>query len=95
VFQLPELTVAFTADNHSQREQQRMIPRAMSTYTGIRLTEPRLKPGRQLTLHLIEQQRRWIEYCEANGRSYAGPNGPAIRAADAAELKRLESRLTS
>jgi hypothetical protein len=56
-----------------------------------KLSEPRRLRGRELRLHLIDQQRRWIEYCEKNGRSYAGPNGQAIRNADLEALRKLEN----
>lgn len=42
----------------------------------------------------IAKQRSWIESCEANGRSYTGENGDAIRKADLDELKRWESELS-
>lgn len=58
----------------------------------FRLTEPKLR-GRALFQHLRDQQRKWIEYCESNGVSYAGERGPVIRLADEAELARLEARL--
>ena len=45
-----------------------------------------------LTTNIIKQQK-WIEGCEANGKSYAGPNGPAIRAADNAQLIEWEKEL--
>ncbi len=41
---------------------------------------------------LIFDQRKWIEDCEANGKSYTGPNGPAIAQADIDELRRLEAK---
>lgn len=49
--------------------------------------------GRRNALRQLAIQQRWIADCEANGRSYTGPNGEAIRAADLAELRRLEERL--
>lgn len=49
--------------------------------------------GRMAAFDAVVKQRAWIEYCEANGESYAGPNGPAIREADMNELRRLESKL--
>lgn len=49
--------------------------------------------GPALRRALLSQQQRWIEYCEQNERSYAGPNGMAIRWADEAELRRLEQRV--
>ncbi len=49
--------------------------------------------GRELYVFLVDEQRKWIERCEANGRSYTGPNGQAIREADEAELRRLENKL--
>jgi hypothetical protein len=48
--------------------------------------------GRALYERMLSDQRKWIEQCE-QGRSYTGPNGPAIRMADAAELRRIEERL--
>lgn len=54
-----------------------------------------VRRGRALYLHLLSEQRQWIESCEKNGRSYTGPNGTAIREADEAELHRLEARLAS
>ena len=45
-----------------------------------------------LTTNIIKQQK-WIEGCEANGKSYAGSNGPAIRAADNAQLVEWEKEL--
>ena len=53
---------------------------------------PRLR-GRALVQKLLESQQRWIQECETNGRSYAGPNGDAIRRADQDELRRLENIL--
>lgn len=41
----------------------------------------------------IQKQQKWIADCEANGRSYTGENGDAIRKADLAELRRWESEL--
>lgn len=58
----------------------------------FQLKEPKLR-GRARALFYTEQQRKWIEHCEANGRSYTGPNGPAIRAADEQALRRWESEL--
>lgn len=49
--------------------------------------------GRARLVDLVSKQQRWIERCERNGKSYAGPNGPAIRAADQEELRRLERLL--
>lgn len=51
--------------------------------------------GRQLYLRLLAEQRKWIEHCESNGRSYTGPNGQAIREADEQELERIQNRLAS
>jgi hypothetical protein len=48
--------------------------------------------GRGRIVANIEAQQRWIEYCE-NGRSYKGPNGQAIREADAWILNRWEKLL--
>ncbi len=45
-----------------------------------------------LTTNIIKQQK-WIERCEANGKSYAGQNGPNIRAADNAQLVKWEKEL--
>lgn len=59
----------------------------------IALSEPPKLRGRELDLHRVDQQRKWIEFCESNGRSYAGPNGQAIREADERELRILESRV--
>ena len=42
---------------------------------------------------LLSEQRKWIESCENNGVSYSGPNGPAIRKADADALAILEARV--
>ena len=57
---------------------------------------PTTKPlrGYELWVKLLADQRKFIESCE-KGRSYLGPNGAAIRAADEAELKRIEGRLES
>lgn len=41
----------------------------------------------------ITKQQKWIEGCEANGKSYTGENGPAIRAADNAQLIEWEKEL--
>lgn len=38
-------------------------------------------------------QQKWIENCEANGRSYAGPNGPAIQQADRNALRDIEAQI--
>ncbi len=45
-----------------------------------------------LTTNIIKQQK-WIEGCEASGKSYTGSNGPAIRAADNAQLVKWEKEL--
>jgi len=45
-----------------------------------------------LTTNIIKQQK-WIERCEANGKSYAGQNGPNIRAADNLTLRQWEKEL--
>lgn len=48
--------------------------------------------GRQLYRTAVINQRRWIEWCEQNGKSYSdGERGERIRQADLAELRRLES----
>lgn len=52
------------------------------------------KKGFELYLILTENQVNWIEYCENNGISYAGPNGLAIRQADKNELERLKERFS-
>ena len=41
----------------------------------------------------IARQRKWIEQCESNGISYAGPRGPAIREADENALRALEKEV--
>ncbi len=41
----------------------------------------------------VIRQRAWIESCEANGRSYTGPNGLAIRLADRAALRDIENQI--
>ena len=41
----------------------------------------------------FDQQRQWVKDCEANGVSYTGPNGVAIRWADLAKLNQLASEL--
>lgn len=45
-----------------------------------------------LTTSIIKQQK-WIEGCEASGKSYTGSNGPAIRAADNDQLVKWEKEL--
>lgn len=55
---------------------------------------PKLQ-GRARIFDMILKQQRWIEECEANGVSYTGENGHAIRQADHAELTRLEDRLST
>lgn len=55
---------------------------------------PKLR-GRAFAAHMVAEQRRWIERCESSGKSYTGPNGPAIRKADEAELYRWEALLLS
>lgn len=57
------------------------------------LTDPIGLRGKQLDRHLLHNQRKWIEWCEGNERSYTGPNGPSIRQADHDELRRLEQRV--
>jgi len=52
---------------------------------------PRGLRGKALHRNMLHSQRQWIENCENNGQSYAGPNGRAIRQADMNELKRLET----
>ncbi len=59
----------------------------------IKLDPPRRARGRALVLSMIEHQQKWIARCEANGRSYTGPNGAAIRQADLSNLRQWESRL--
>ncbi len=54
---------------------------------------PKKLRGRALTQHQIDNQRKWIDWCENNGRSYAGPNGNNIRLADREALTRLERKL--
>lgn len=44
-------------------------------------------------LDQIIKQHKWIEDCEANGKSYTGENGPAIRNADNDHLITLETEL--
>ena len=60
------------------------------------IREDAMTPGEKrqsfLTTNIIKQQK-WIEGCEANGKSYAGPNGPEIRAADNAQLVEWEKEL--
>jgi len=55
-------------------------------------SNPKLK-GRAWIQDRIFKQRKWIEDCEANGKSYTGENGRAIFAADMGELHRLEKEL--
>jgi hypothetical protein len=43
-------------------------------------------------LYMVVHQRKWIEWCESNGMSYAGNNGVAIRNADRNELRAWEFR---
>lgn len=62
-----------------------------NTFSNIDVN-PKLH-GRARLFDMILKQQRWIEECEANGVSYAGKNGHAIRRADQAELSRLESQL--
>lgn len=44
-------------------------------------------------LDRIQKQQAWIDACEANGRSYTGENGEAIRQADRDELHFWEAEL--
>lgn len=44
-------------------------------------------------MRLVYVQFKEIQECEANGRSYAGPNGLEIRKADQKELARLIEEL--
>ncbi len=57
------------------------------------LDPPKGARGKNLLVALVDSQRRWIEYCEANGVSYTGENGPAIARADLDALRKLETRL--
>ena len=43
----------------------------------------------------VREARKWIEDCEANGVSYTGENGWAIRRADERALKRREAELAA
>jgi len=61
----------------------------------MRLTEPRKLSGPALYRHLAQQQLKWITFCVGNGRSYTGPNGLGIFAADVAELVRLNRVVAS
>lgn len=54
--------------------------------------EPGLR-GAARCRDLIAKQKAWIAVCEASGVSYAGENGVAIRNADMAALRGLESEL--
>ena len=54
--------------------------------------DPNLR-GKALIEDMIAKQKLWIEWCDANGTSYAGVNGPSIREADEAALHNLEERL--
>lgn len=49
--------------------------------------------GEALRAVLYANQREWIDTCSANGVSYTGERGDAIRAADEAELHRLETEV--
>lgn len=59
-------------------------------YAGLKELPYKGLRGKKLYSVLAINQRAWIEYCERNGRSYTGPNGPAIRQADLNELRRVE-----
>lgn len=59
----------------------------LSERTGIRISRERW------LLHAAIQQRGWIKSCEANGKSYTGPNGLAIRLADRAALRDIENQI--
>ena len=48
----------------------------------MKLSEPVRLHGRARYARLIHQQEKWIAECKANGKSYVGPNGEAIRKAD-------------
>lgn len=58
-----------------------------------KLDPPKGLKGRDLILFQIAAQKRWITGCEANGVSYTGENGDAIRQADREALVQLERRL--
>ncbi len=48
---------------------------------------------RSYLISQITKQQKWIEDCESNGISYAGPNGGAIRQADNNHLLEMEKEL--
>lgn len=48
---------------------------------------------RSFLISQIRKQQKWIEGCEANGKSYTGENGVAIRQADNNHLRELEIEL--
>lgn len=60
-------------------------------YNGLKELSIKGLKGKALYRTLIINQKNFIEWCENNGKSYTGPNGPAIKQADLNELKRLES----
>jgi len=51
------------------------------------------KARREFLIRMVTEQRKWIESCESNGRSYSGPNGRNIRQADENALKKWEYEL--
>lgn len=53
---------------------------------------PKKLRGHARDLFLLHEQQKWIDGCEGNGVSYAGPRGPEIRRADNDALRRLETR---
>lgn len=56
------------------------------SYFGLR--------GKALYEVLFRNQKKFIEYCENNGRSYTGPNGLSIREADINELQKIKLKLS-
>ncbi len=65
----------------------------MSQVYTSEATGRRISRARWLSQQLIAQ-RKWIERCEANGRSYTGPNGLAIQLADRAALRDIENQIS-
>jgi hypothetical protein len=61
------------------------------TYTS-ESTGRRISRKRWLQQQLIAQ-RKWIESCESNGKSYTGPNGAEIRRADRLHLQSIEAQI--